>query len=69
MIDRLLVAVICIWFGLAGLIPASPKPSLTPSQLQVKAKEKSISEMCDRKPKSKEAKDLCRRWKKQQEFL
>jgi hypothetical protein len=32
--------------------------------LQVKAKEKSISEMCDRKPKSKAAKDLCRRWRK-----
>ena len=69
MIDRLLIAAICIWFGFVGLIPESPKPPLTPSQLQVKAKEKSISEMCDRKPKSKEAKDLCRRWKKQQEFL
>ena len=69
MIDRLLIASICTWLGFAGLIPASPKPSLTPSQLQVKAKEKSISEMCNRKPKSKEAKDLCRRWKKQQEFL
>ena len=69
MIDRFLIAAICIWFGLAGLIPNSPKPPLTPLQLQVKAKEKSISEMCDRKPKSKAAKDLCRRWKKQQEFL
>jgi hypothetical protein len=36
-----------------------------PWQLQEKAKEKSISEMCDRKPKSKAAKDLCRRWRKQ----
>jgi len=32
--------------------------------LQKKAKEKYISEMCYRKPKSKEAKDLCRRWRK-----
>jgi hypothetical protein len=59
------MAAFCVWLGW----PESAKPLLTPSQLQVKAKEKSISEMCDRKPKSKEAKDLCRRWKKQQEFL
>jgi hypothetical protein len=63
--ERFLVAALCFWLASFAL----PKPPLTPSQLQVKAKEKSISEMCDRKPKSKEAKDLCRRWKKQQEFL
>ena len=65
MIDRLLVASICTWLGVTGLIPDPPKQPLTPSQLQVKAKEKSISEMCDRKPKSKQAKDLCKRWEKQ----
>ena len=65
MTERLLMAALCFWLASFAL----PKPLLTPSQLQVKAKEKSISEMCDRKPKSKEAKDLCRRWKKQQEFL
>jgi hypothetical protein len=65
MTERLLMVALCFWLGW----PESAKPPLTPSQLQVKAKEKSISEMCDRKPKSKEAKDLCRRWKKQQGFL
>jgi len=45
-----------------GMTPPQP---ITPAQLQVQAKEKSISEMCDRKPKSKEARDLCRRWRKQ----
>jgi len=69
MTDRLLVASICTWFGFTGFIFESSKQPLTPLQLRVKAKEKSISEMCDRKPKSKKAKDLCRRWKKQQEFL
>jgi len=49
--------------GFNGLFPDPPKP-LTSTQLQVQAKKKSISGMCDRKPKSKEAKDLCRRWKK-----
>jgi hypothetical protein len=50
--------------GVGGynLLPPAP---LNIYQMQRKAKEKSISEMCDRKPKSKEAKDLCRRWEKQ----
>jgi hypothetical protein len=65
MTERLLMVALCFWLGW----PEFAKPQLTPSQLQIKAKVKSISEMCDRKPKSKEAKDLCRRWKKQQEFL
>ena len=68
MLDRLILSATLSVTGYNGLFPDPPAP-LTPSQLQVKAKEKSISEMCDRKPKNKEAKDLCRRWKKQQEFL
>jgi hypothetical protein len=50
--------------GANGLFPDTPQP-LTPTQLRVRAKEKSISEMCDKKPKSKATKDLCRRWRKQ----
>jgi hypothetical protein len=62
MIDRLILSAVLSVTGFNGLFPDPPKP-ITPWQLQQKAKEKSISEMCDRKPKSKTAKDLCRRWK------
>jgi hypothetical protein len=63
MFDRLLISAVLSVVGYTGLFPDTPMP-LTPAQLQVKAKEKSISGMCDRKPKSKAAKDLCRRWRK-----
>jgi hypothetical protein len=63
MIDRLILSAVLSVTGYNGLFPDPPKP-LTPAQLQVQAKEKSISGMCDRKPKSKAAKDLCRRWRK-----
>jgi hypothetical protein len=62
MIDKLILSAVLGTAGFNGLFPDTPQP-LTPTQLQVKAKEKSISEMCDRKPKSKTAKDLCRRWR------
>ena len=64
MLDRFILGAALSVTGFNGLFPNPPAP-LTPSQLQVKAKEKSISEMCDRKPKSKQAKDLCKRWEKQ----
>jgi hypothetical protein len=63
MIDKLILSAVLGTVGFNGLFPDTPQP-LMPWQLQQKAKEKSISEMCDRKPKSKEAKDLCRRWRK-----
>ena len=63
MIDRLILSAVLGTVGFNGLFPDQPKP-LTLWQLQMKAKEKSISGMCDRKPKSKAAKDLCRRWRK-----
>jgi hypothetical protein len=62
-IDRLIVGAVLSFVGWNGLFP-EPPPPVTPHMLQVKAKEKSISGMCDRKPKSKAAKDLCRRWRK-----
>jgi hypothetical protein len=68
MIDRLILSAVLGTVGWQSLFPDTPQP-LTPRQLQAKAKEKSISEMCDRKPKSKTARDLCRRWEKQQGFL
>jgi hypothetical protein len=63
MIDKIIFSAVLGIVGFNGLFPDPPKP-LTSTQRQVQAKEKSISGMCDRKPKSKEAKDLCRRWKK-----
>jgi len=68
MIDKIIFSALLGTVGFNGLFPDPPQP-LTATQLQVKAKEKSISEMCNRKPKSREAKDLCRRWKKQQGIL
>jgi hypothetical protein len=63
MIDRLILSAVLGTVGWHGLFPDPPQ-TIKPWQLQQKAKEKSISEMCDRKPKSKAAKDLCRRWRK-----
>jgi hypothetical protein len=68
MIDRIIISAVMGVSGWHGLFPDKPQP-LTSWHLQVQAKEKSISEMCDRKPKSKVAKDLCRRWEKQQGIL
>jgi len=63
MLDRLILGAVLGTIGWQGISPDTPQP-LTQAQLRVQAKEKSISEMCDRKPKSKTAKDLCRRWRK-----
>jgi len=63
MIDKIILSAVLGVVGFNGLFPDPPQ-TIKPWQLQQKAKEKSISEMCDRKPKSKTAKDLCRRWRK-----
>jgi hypothetical protein len=63
--DRLLVAAVCCWLGVTGLLPADPPKPLTPAQLQAKAKHKSISNVCKGKRKSQTVKDLCRRWENQ----
>ena len=65
MIDRIILSAVLGTVGWNGLFPEPPQP-ITPWQLQQKAKEKSVSAMCDRKTKSKEVKNLCRRWKEQQ---
>ena len=62
MIDRLILSAVLGTVGFNGLFP-DPPPTLT---LKQKAKERSISNMCDRKTKSKKVKDLCKRWKEQQ---
>ena len=65
--DRLLVAAVCCWLGVTGLLPVTVEPvkPLTPAQLQIKAKQKSISNVCKGKRKSKTVKDLCKQWEKQ----
>jgi hypothetical protein len=60
MIDRIILSAVLGTVGFNGLYP-DPLPPLT---LKQKAKERSISAMCDRKTKSKAVKDLCRRWRK-----
>jgi len=62
MIDRIILSAALSVTGYNGLFP-EPSPPLT---LKQKAKERSISEMCDRKSKSKTTKGLCKRWKEQQ---
>jgi hypothetical protein len=59
MIDKIILSAVLGVVGFNGLFPDPPAPV----PLKQKAKEKSISEMCDKKPKSKIAKDLCRRWR------
>jgi hypothetical protein len=68
MIDRLIVASICIWVGVTGLISDPPKQPLSPLQLQAKAKMQSISNMC-KKRKTKTVNQICKRWEKQQGVL
>jgi len=62
MIDRIILSAVLSVTGYNGLYP-DPPPPLT---LKQKAQERSISNMCNRKTKSKTAKDLCKRWKEQQ---
>lgn len=61
MIDRLILSAVLSVTGFNGLYP-DPPPTLT---LKQKAQERSISDMCDRKTKSKKVKDLCKQWKEQ----
>jgi hypothetical protein len=50
--------------GWTNLFPDTPKP-LTSPQLQAKAKDKSVSEVCEKpKKQSKTIKQLCKRWGK-----
>jgi hypothetical protein len=54
---------VCGSVGWGGLFPHDPLPP-TPYQFRESAKQASVSAMCKKKPKSKTAKDLCRRWGK-----
>lgn len=60
--DRLLVGVACCWFGMAGLLPVTEPPPLTLKELKFKAKQKQLSNICDRKKKSPKVKEMCKKW-------
>ena len=62
MIDKIILSAVLGTVGFNGLFPDPP----TPLTLKQKTKERQLSEMCDRKPKSQTAKKLCKRWKEQQ---
>jgi hypothetical protein len=47
--------------GLNNLIPDEPKP-LTAAQMQVNAKRKQTSNICNKKKKTKTVKEMCNRW-------
>jgi hypothetical protein len=52
--------------GLNGLFPEPPKP-LTAARLQATSKQKSVSDLCQKKKKkkSKAVKELCKKWGEQ----
>ena len=67
MISRIiLLSAVIGWSGI-NLLPATAEPikPLTAAQLQAKAKQKSVSNLCQKKKKSKTVKDMCRRWEEQ----
>lgn len=64
MLDRLILGAVMGISGWTTLFPDIPQP-LTPPQLQAKAKEKSVSEVCQkRKKQSKTVQKLCKKWGK-----
>jgi len=54
-------AIVLGLIGLNGLMPAEPPPAMS---LQARAKYKSVSNMCMKKKKPKQARELCERWEK-----
>ena len=68
MIDKIILSAVLGTVGYNGFFP-DPLQPLTPWQLQVKAKQASKSEVCQKKKKSITVKKLCKRWEKQQGIL
>jgi hypothetical protein len=62
MIDRLILSAVLGTVGWGGL---NPEP-LTASQLRYKAKDRSVSEVCEKKRKTPTVKEMCARWEKHQ---
>jgi hypothetical protein len=51
--------------GLNGLLPPDPPVPLTGARLQAHSKQKSVSNLCQKKKKSKAVKELCKKWGEQ----
>jgi hypothetical protein len=68
MISRVILCVMMGGVGVNNMFPELPEPTkpLTTAQLQAKAKQKSISNVCRGKRKTKTVKELCKRWEGQQ---
>lgn len=64
MISRVILCVMMGGVGLNGMFP-EPPVLLTAKQIQQKGKQRSVSNMCQKKKKSKTVKDFCRRWESQ----
>ena len=62
MLDRLILSAVLGTVGWNGLNPDPPVP-LT---LKQKAKERSMSAVCDKKKKTKTVKQMCKQWEEQQ---
>ena len=66
MIDKIIISAVLGTAGWTNLYLDVPQP-LTPWQLQIKAKQASVSEVCKIKKKQSETvKQLCKRWGEQQ---
>ena len=63
MIDRLILSAVLGTAGWHGLYPDPPKPP-TSSQLMQMGRERSISNVCAKKKKTKTVKQLCEKWEK-----
>ena len=61
MFDRLVFAVAMCMGGALGLTPTIPK-DMTASELIKVARQKSVSNVCDKKRKTKKVKELCEKW-------
>jgi len=61
MISRLLLSVVIGSIGLGGLMEPAP---LTTKQMMIKAQNKSISNVCDKRKKTAKVKEMCARWAK-----
>jgi hypothetical protein len=62
-VDRLLIAALCCWLGVAGLLPTDPTVPPTPAQMQMQYKFKQLSNICDKKKKSHKVQEMCKKWK------
>ena len=61
MFDRLILSAVLGTVGWNGMFPDPP----VPMTLKQRAKERSMSAVCDKKKKTKMVKEMCKRWEAQ----